>query len=85
MRRQFLALTAVCSLGGFALASPDHTGTPEMRAEVAGVATAVICEENRDGRPVSFVCRGGFAEGMEDLLRRLLSPLPGTFEVPVAL
>ena len=85
MRRQFLALTAVCSLGGFALATPDPAGTPGTRAEVVRVVTAMICEEDRDGRPVTFVCRGGFPEGMEHLLRRMLSPLPGTLEVPVAL
>lgn len=85
MRKQLLAVTAACSLGGFALANPDQTGAPERQAEVAKVVTAVICEEYRDGRPVSYVCQGGFAEGMEDFLRRLISPLPGTFEVPAAL
>lgn len=86
MRRQFMALTAACSLGGFALASPDRTGTPEMRAEVANMVIAVICEEQQaDGRRVQYVCQGGFAEGMEDFMRRLVSPLPGTVEAPVAL
>ena len=85
MRKQFLALTAACSLGGFVLANPDQTGAPERQAEVANVVTAVICEEYRDGQMVSFVCQGGFADGMEDFLRRLISPLPGTFEAPAAL
>ena len=85
MRRQFLALTAACSLGGFVLANPDRTGAPEMRPEVANVVTAVICEDVQDGRVVTYVCQGGFADGMEDFLRRLASPLPVPFGVPVVL
>ena len=72
MKKQYLAMAAVFGLGMFALANPGETGTPEPQAEVVRVVTDHFCEEYQDGRMVEFVCRGGFTDAIEDILKPVL-------------